>query len=179
MDDEYYEEKLKRTLTELGIRFEHLVFERSCASVADAARTAGAAPDEFIKSVCLRGKDNTLLVAIVRGADRIDLDRVGTVLGVRRPRLAGPTWAQEMSGYPAGGTPPLGFEARFVVDGRVLDLDLVYSGGGSSRSLLRMRPTNIVAATGALVDDIAQHDDDGRRSKVEGRRSTTESSSGS
>ena len=170
--DEYYERKLKETLTELGIRYEHLIFDHSCASVAEAASTAGAAPAGFIKSVCLRGKDDALLVAIVRGIERIDLDRVGEVLGVRRPRLAGPAWAEDRSGYPAGGTPPLGFRAGFVIDSAVLDLDLVYCGGGSKRSLLRIRPADILRATDASVGDIAQRDD-------EGRGSTPDSSSGS
>ena len=155
-DDEYYERKLRQAVRELGIRCNHLVFEESCASVTEAAAAAGAGPDEFIKSVCLKGKDGSLLVAIVHGPDRIDLDKVGKVLGVRRPRLAGPAWAEEKSGYPAGGTPPFGFEARFIIDCKVLSFEEVYCGGGSRRSLLRIRPASILQTTEATVADIAQ-----------------------
>ncbi len=154
MNEEYYERKLRRSLRELGVRCSHSVFDHSCASVAQAAAAAGARPDEFIKSVCLRGKDDSLIVAIVHGPDRIDLDKVGKVLGIKRPRLAGPVWAEEKSGYPAGGTPPFGFDARFVIDRKVLELDQVYCGGGSKRSLLRIRPATIVEVTGATVGDI-------------------------
>jgi Cys-tRNA(Pro)/Cys-tRNA(Cys) deacylase len=159
MGDEDYERKLLAIAAELGVQCEHLIFSTSCASVEDAARTAGARSEEIVKSVCLKAKDGTLLVAVVRGADRIDLDKVGRALRIRRPRLAAPIWAEEKSGYPAGGTPPFGFDARFVVDRSVLDLEQVYCGGGSRRSLLRLHPADILAATGASVGDITLRDD--------------------
>jgi Cys-tRNA(Pro)/Cys-tRNA(Cys) deacylase len=158
MNDGQYEKKLLAAAAELGVECEHLIFDGSCASVGEAAATAGARPEEIVKSVCLRAKDGTLLVAVVRGHDRTDLDKVGRALGIRRPRLAAPAWAEQKSGYPAGGTPPFGFDARFVVDQRVLDLNAVYCGGGSRRSLLLLRPSAILLATGASVADIAQRE---------------------
>jgi Cys-tRNA(Pro)/Cys-tRNA(Cys) deacylase len=155
MDDAEYELKLLAVAAELGVECEHLVYDGSCASVGEAAKTAGARSVEIIKSVCLRAKDGTLVVAVVRGPDRIDLDKVGRILGIRRPRLAAPEWAEGKSGYPAGGTPPFGFDARFVVDRDVLDLEEAYCGGGSRRSLLRLCPGDILEATGAAVGDIA------------------------
>ncbi len=156
MDDAEYERKLVAAAAQLGVECEHLIFDRPCASVGEAARTAGAPPGQIVKSVCLRAKDDTLLAAVVRGPDRIDLDKVGRTLGIRRPRLADPAWAEGKCGYPAGGTPPFGFDARFVVDCRVLDLEEAYCGGGSRRSLLRLRAADIPAAAGASVGDIVQ-----------------------
>ena len=158
MDDGYFEKKLVAAAAELGVECEHLIFDTSCATVSEAAETAGARPEQIIKAVCLRAKDGGLLVAVVHGPDRVDLDRVAQVLRIRRPRLAGPLWVEEKSGYPAGGTPPFGFEARFVVDRRVLELEEVYCGGGSRRSLLKIRPADILTATDASVGDIAQRD---------------------
>jgi len=39
-----YEDKLKRFIEDHGIRAEHLSFETSCHSVADAAETVGESP---------------------------------------------------------------------------------------------------------------------------------------
>jgi prolyl-tRNA editing enzyme YbaK/EbsC (Cys-tRNA(Pro) deacylase) len=85
-------------------------------------------------------------VAIVKGEDRVDTTRVAKVLGVKKVRIA---TAEEMlgkTGYPCGGTPSFGYPARFLIDERVMEMDVVYSGGGSEYSLTKMRPADLVKA---------------------------------
>ena len=146
-----FEDKLKRIIEEHGIDAEHLSFNQSCHSVAEAARTAGAEPEDFIKSICMVDGDGGVIVAIVKGEDRASTSRVGKALGIERPRIAPPDEILGLTGFPVGGTPGFGFEARFLVDPRVLEKEHVYLGGGSERSLVRISPLELVRANGGRV----------------------------
>ena len=150
------ETRLKRYIEENEIAAEHHRYATSCHSVAEAAATAGVTPQDFIKSICLLDGDGGLIVAVVKGEDRVSRSRVGRALGIERPRIAGPAEVLEKSGYPAGGTPPFGFEARFLIDPRVMEMETVWGGGGSDRALIRIAPAQIVAASGGTVVRVRQ-----------------------
>jgi len=146
-----YEEKLKRIIEERGIDAEHLSFDKYCRTVAEAARTVGAEPEDFVKSICMVDGDGGVIVAIVKGEDRASTSRVAKALGTERPRVASPDEILGLTGFPVGGTPGFGFDARFLVDPRVLEKDRVYLGGGSERSLVRMSTRELVRANGGRV----------------------------
>jgi Cys-tRNA(Pro)/Cys-tRNA(Cys) deacylase len=146
-----YEEKLKRIIEERGIEAEHLSFETSCHSVAEAAETVGAEPEDFIKSICMVGVDGGIVVAIVNGEDRASTSRVAKALGAGRPRVAAPAEVLGLTGFPVGGTPGFGFEATYLVDPRVMEKELVYLGGGSDYALVRMSPRELVRVNGGRV----------------------------
>jgi prolyl-tRNA editing enzyme YbaK/EbsC (Cys-tRNA(Pro) deacylase) len=55
------------------------------------------------------------------------------------------------TGYPAGGTPPFGFDAIFLMDERVYEKPVVYGGGGSDRALIRIAPAEMQRVNGARV----------------------------
>ena len=146
-----YEEKLKRIIEERGIDAEHLSFDKYCRTVAEAARTVGAEPEDFVKSICMVDGDGGVIVAIVKGEDRASTSRVAKTLGTERPRVASPDEILGLTGFPVGGTPGFGFDAKFLVDPRVLEKDRVYLGGGSERSLVRMSTRELVRANGGRV----------------------------
>ena len=146
-----YEEKLKRIIAERGVKAEHLSFESSCHSVADAAETVGAEPEDFIKSSCMVVVDVGVIVAIVKGEDRASTSRVAKALRVGRPRVAAPDEVLGLTGFPVGGTPGFGFQATYLIDPRVLEKDMVYLGGGSDCALVRMSPRELVRANGGRV----------------------------
>ena len=146
-----YEEKLKAIIREKGIEAEHLSFDRSCHSVAEAALTVGAEPQDFVKSICMVNGEGRTIIAIVKGEDRASTSRVAKALGIPKPRVASREEILGLTGFPVGGTPGLGFEAVFLVDPRVLEKDMVYLGGGSDRSLVRMATLELVKANGGRV----------------------------
>jgi Cys-tRNA(Pro)/Cys-tRNA(Cys) deacylase len=152
LDDEGCEARLRAWLDERKVAAEHLVFDRSCHSVADAAAAAGAPETSFVKSICMVAEDGRLVVAVVKGEDRANLERVAEALGLPDvPRLAKPHEMLARTLYPAGGTPPFGFDATFLVDERVLQTDVVLGGGGSARALVRLESCELARANGGRV----------------------------
>ncbi len=146
-----YEEKLKRIIEEHGIDAEHLSFDKYCRTVAEAARAVGAEPEDFVKSICMVDGGGGVIVAIVKGEDRTSTSRVARALGIERPRVASPDEILGLTGFPVGGTPGFGFDARFLVDPRVLEKERVYLGGGSECALVNMPTRELVRANGGRV----------------------------
>jgi Cys-tRNA(Pro)/Cys-tRNA(Cys) deacylase len=147
----YYEEKLKRYMRENNILAEHFVFTESCHSVAEAAQAAGVTAEDFVKNVCMIDPGGSLVVAIVKGEDRASTSRVAGLLGVKMMRVASPGEVFEKTSYPCGGTPSFGYTACFLVDERVLQKDMVYTGGGSEYSLVKIRTSDLLKASGGQV----------------------------
>ena len=162
-DSNEYEKKLVEFITNNSIKAEHLVFETSCHSVEEAARTASAKPEDFVKNICLVNESNEggttkneLIVAIIPGIKRVDLKKIGLLVQSKRVRFADSEEILQRTGYPAGGTPSFGYAARFFIDRQVMDKTLVYSGGGSQKALTKVSPKEIVSINNATVADLCK-----------------------
>lgn len=132
------EEKLKEYMKDNNIQAEHLHFEKSCHSVEEAAKATNASLQDFVKNVCMVDSKGNFIVAIVKGEDRASTERVSKTLNIERPSLATEKEILEKTGYPCGGTPSFGFDAKFLIDLKVMEKDFVYTGGGSENSLVRI-----------------------------------------
>lgn len=152
-------ERLIEFIRANDIRAEHLIFAQSTHSVAEAAAAANATPEDFVKSICFVNKAGQIIVAIVKGedrADRVAVQRaaVQQMLDLSKLSIASPELMLEKTGYPAGGTPPFGFEATFLMDERVFEREFVYAGGGSEVSLIKIAPAELQRVNGARVAKI-------------------------
>jgi len=148
------EEKLKRHITINRIPAEHLSFKQSCHSVEEAAAAAKAQPEDFVKNICLIDKNGKLVVAILKGEDKVSITKVGTVLETKNLRFATPTEILEKTGYPCGGTPSFGYLATFLIDPRVLEKEIVFSGGGSEKSLTKISSRELQKANNGRISDV-------------------------
>ena len=146
-----YEEKLQKHIEDNNIPCEYLQFEESCHSVLEAANAAGVEPDDCVKNICLIDSEDNLIVAIVKGDDRVSTSRVGKALNISRPRIANPEEILQKTGYPCGGTPSFGFQALFLIDPVVMERDVVLSGGGSEYSLVKIAPVEMQKANNGKV----------------------------
>lgn len=146
-----YEEKLREYLRARGIQAEQLNFNESCHSVEEAAKAVNASAVDFVKSICLVDSEGGLIVAVVKGEDKVHTGLVAAAVNVRKPRMATPEEILERTGYPCGGTPPLGFHATFLVDTKVVEREMVYAGGGSENSLLRISTKGLLEANKGRV----------------------------
>jgi prolyl-tRNA editing enzyme YbaK/EbsC (Cys-tRNA(Pro) deacylase) len=146
-----YEKKLREYIQDNHVKAEVLSFNQSTHSVSAAAETVGAKPEDFVKSICMIGPKDDLIVAIVKGEHRVSRSRVAKALGIELPRLAKPHEMIKKSGYPIGGTPAFGYDAIFLMDPAVLIKEKVYSGGGSEKSLVLMSSEEMKKTNRAMV----------------------------
>jgi len=149
-----YEQKLKNLIQAHHLQATHLVYAQSCHSVAEAAQAADVAETDFVKNICLLDADGHLIVAIVKGEDRASLTRISKALGIPKPRLATPQEILQKTGFPCGGTPSFGYEARFLIDSKVMEKEVIYSGGGSENSLVKISTKELQRANGGSIVSI-------------------------
>ncbi len=65
--------------------------------------------------------------------------------------MATPEEILAKTGYPCGGTPPFGYQATFLIDPRVMEKEIVYTGGGSESSLIKIATQGLVQANQGLT----------------------------
>jgi prolyl-tRNA editing enzyme YbaK/EbsC (Cys-tRNA(Pro) deacylase) len=130
-------------------------------TVEAAAVAMGCPPDQIFKSILFETRDGRCAMAIACGRARIDPRRLAALTKLPRLRLAPPDVVLRVTGYPAGGTPPVGHREHFpvVVDRRVAAQPWGYAGGGRAELLVKIRPADIVELTAAMIDDVVSDPD--------------------
>lgn len=127
-------------------------------TVEAAAAAMGCAPDRIFKSILFQAKDGRCVMAVACGSWRVDGPKLAAIAGTTRLRLAPADVVLAVTGYPAGGTPPVGHRERFpvVVDARVAAQEWGWAGGGREELLVRIASADIVRLTGAAVADVVK-----------------------
>ena len=125
-------------------------------TVDAAAAALGVAPERIFKSILFAARDGRCAMAVACGMTRVDTQRLAALTGMSGLRLASPEVALRVTGYPAGGTPPVGHRERFpvIVDARVAAQEWGWAGGGRKELMVRIRSADIVRVTGARVADV-------------------------
>ena len=144
-------------LREQAVKGEVIRLDRETPTVELAAGALGVATDAIIKSLLFQAKDGECVLVIASGTGRVDVKKLKAVTGKDGWRLAKPDVVLRITGYPAGGTPPIGHaeKLRVLMDRRAAARDVVYGGAGTLNSMLRIRIADIRRLTGAEVHDLA------------------------
>lgn len=152
-----YDQKLTSYIKVNNIQAEHLVFQTSCHNVQEAAASAKAKVEDFVKNVCVINQESgKLIVCIIGGNKKLDLRKLSDILKTRKLRLARSDEILEKTGYPAGGTPSFGYWTTFFMDKEVFEREVVYSGGGSTYSLTKISPKEIIRVNHARIENISK-----------------------
>ncbi len=150
--------QLQEFLSSHDIDAEIIVPGADTPTVPAAADALGVRQEQIVKSLVFSDREGQNVVAIVRGTAKVDRRKLSKAAGIRKPRLASPDVVQEVTGYRAGGTPPIGHREQLdvYIDGAVFDEPVVYAGGGEIDALLRITPATIKDLTDACVVDICE-----------------------
>jgi len=143
--------RLKEYLESKGVEFKHLIFDKSCHSVKEAAIASNEDEDNFVKNVCMSDNSGNLIVAIVLGNRRSSTKRVVKALGVDNIKVATPEFIEQKSGYKIGGVPSFGFDAIFLVDNEVVQKEYILTGGGSEFALVKINTKDLIELNKAKV----------------------------
>jgi len=126
------------------------------ATVDTAAAAMKVAPEQIFKSILFQAKNGECVMVIACGNGRVDLKRVQALTGLQGLRLAKPDVVYARTGYPAGGTPPVGHREKFrvIVDTRVAAQEWGYAGGGRPEFLVKIKSADIIRLNDATVHDV-------------------------
>jgi Cys-tRNA(Pro) deacylase len=151
---------LQAFMTAHGIAGEILHLSVPTPTVETAAQALGVQPEQIVKSILflVDAAHKTPVLAITCGTAYVERRAIAACYGVgrKRVRLASPEEVVAVSGYEVGAMPPFGHRPPLptLLDRRVLDLPVVYAGGGDENALLRLNPHDIARFTSAEVIDL-------------------------
>ena len=126
-------------------------------TAAIAAENLQIPVGSIFKSIVLIDDHGQAIVAVLEGDKKVNLKQLAKIAGTRNLRFAKPDVVLRVTGYPAGGTPPIGHKEKLsvFVDRGLMAYAVGYGGGGFPELLLEIAPEELVRATGATVSDIA------------------------
>ena len=147
---------LERYLATARIDAEVIPLGTETSTAKMAAEALGVPIDVVIKSILFQAKNGTLVLVIAQGTGRVDTKKLAQVTGIDRWRLAKPDVVLDATGYPAGGTPPVGLKQRIrvIIDTKAAALPEAYAGGGSQDVMLRIKPADIIRLNEAETHDV-------------------------
>jgi 5,10-methenyltetrahydrofolate synthetase len=125
----------------------------------DAAAAVGCELGAIAKSLVFMVDDQPVLV-ICSGDRRVDEGKLASVFGGTRARPATRDMVQEVTGYPAGGTPAVGhdLELATVADIALGRYRFVWSAGGTLDTVYEVTLERLIAASGARWADISEEE---------------------
>jgi len=125
---------------------------------ADASRATGINLSRITKNLVCRTSTGGYALLVIPGDRRVNLQKAAQALNAGNVQLLGFREAEEVSGYPPGGTPSIHHKTALdvVVDTSVLSYETIFCGGGTRGRLLELRTQDIVNLNRATTADISE-----------------------
>jgi Cys-tRNA(Pro) deacylase len=132
-------------------------FPEGTRTAADAARAVGCDVAQIVKSLVFVA-DGAPVVALVSGANRVELARLGSAIGARDVRRADGEEARTATGFAIGGVPPFGHATSLavVVDKDLMEHGTVWAAAGLPDAVFAIAPADLLRASGGRLVDLAE-----------------------
>ena len=143
-------------ILEHGLQAEIVAPGAHMPTVDAAAAAMKVAPEQIFKSILFQSLAGRCVMVVACGNARINVQRVQELTGIFGLKLAKPDVVLARTGYPAGGTPPVGHWEKFpvIVDAAVAAQEWGYAGGGQPELLVKIKSADIIRLTAAAVQDV-------------------------
>ncbi|HSH21269.1 MAG TPA: YbaK/EbsC family protein [Candidatus Caenarcaniphilales bacterium] len=146
--------------TRKGVELHVVTFDESTHTAAEAAAAVGAEVGQIVKSLVfvVPSDDGPQpCLALVSGANTVDLPRLAAVLGEPRIRRATADEARQLTGFVIGGIPPFGHREsiRTVMDSDLGRFETVWAAAGTANSVFEVPPATLRMLANAVVAPIA------------------------
>jgi prolyl-tRNA editing enzyme YbaK/EbsC (Cys-tRNA(Pro) deacylase) len=142
-------------LVELDVAHEIIQMPALSTTAQRAAGLLGVRLDEIVKSLLFLLDGRPALV-LVPGDRTADPERLKTLTGCGKATLARGAQVLDVTGYRVGSVPPVGLarDLPVVADERVFVPPVVYCGGGTEMTMLKLRSADLRRLVDAQIADI-------------------------
>ncbi|WP_338721181.1 YbaK/EbsC family protein [Devosia sp. XK-2] len=133
-----------------------LVTSDSTATVQLAAQVHGVEPGQIAKTLCIRVRDEEVLL-VTRGDARLDNQKSKAAFG-GRPRMLGAEDVFRLTSHPVGGVCPFGLPAALPIylDASLKIYDLVIPAAGDTHASVKLSVDRLADLCGGQWVDACQ-----------------------
>jgi Cys-tRNA(Pro)/Cys-tRNA(Cys) deacylase len=144
-------------LLEEGVPHEIVHLPALSTTARRAAALLGVRPREVVKSLLFE-TDAGPVVCLVPGDAQVDVAEVRAVLGCHTATLATPPDVVALTGFRPGALPPCGLatDLPILVDPDIFYEPVVYCGGGTTTTMLKIRSADLRGVLDGRVAAIAR-----------------------
>ncbi len=122
-----------------GLKARILSFDFEVHTAKQASERVKAPLSCVLKTVLFLDDEKNGFLALIPGDQKASATKIARLLGKKNLRLASAEEVFEITGYEAGGLPPISiFGVTTVLDSSFLDSQTVYCGGGDVFHLLEI-----------------------------------------
>lgn len=148
---------LEQYLKDLGV-WHRFVEKPETVHTADASRTTGIGLNRITKNLVSKTSEGQYALLVVPGDRRVNLQKAAHALNARNIQLLNFREAEEVSGYPPGGTPTVHHKTQLevVVDSSLLEHETLFCGGGRRSRLLELRTADVLRLSKATTAVISE-----------------------
>ena len=147
-----------RILDKLGIDYEIKTYEvdEDDLSAVHVAQVVGMDISTVFKTLVTRGDKTGVIMAVIGGADEIDLKALAKVSGNKHVEMIALKELLPLTGYVRGGCSPLGAKKNYPVfiDSKALLQEKISVSAGQRGMQLVLSPKDLVTAANATVADL-------------------------
>lgn len=139
----------------LGPGYAVFEFDQPTRSAAQAAAAIGCTIAQIAKSLVFVGPYNRSVLAIASGANRVDEEKLATLVGGSICR-ADADFVKKNTGFSIGGVPPVGHKLapEVVLDADLQVFDEIWAAGGTPNTVFKLTPDQLKDLTRADYYDI-------------------------
>ena len=148
-----------RTLDELGVPYQVLIYAHRARSVEEAAAEREVPVHQVVKTLLVRRPDKRHVIALVRGDQRLSLKKLARVVSVKRLEMAPEADVPRITGYQIGAVAPLGLRRAglpIYVDQHIVEEPRVSISAGRHDTGLELSTRDLVRAVAGHVADITE-----------------------
>jgi len=133
-----------------------------------AAEKLNVSVGSIFKSLVLTSSTNESIVVVLPGDKKINIKAVEKLLSLTKLKFSSSDVVLEETGFPAGGTPPIGHKnnLKVVIDTEIMIYEMGYGGGGRHELLLEISPDELVRASGGIVASVAKRTEEDKIKKI-------------
>jgi Cys-tRNA(Pro) deacylase len=144
-----------------GVELRIVSFDISTHTAAEAAQAVGAQVGQIVKSLVFvvdRDDGPEGCIALVSGANTVDLGRLAAALTESRLRRATADEARALTGFTIGGIPPFGHQVslRTVMDPDLGRYATVWAAAGTPYAVFEVAPATLRMLANATVTPLAR-----------------------
>ena len=147
-----------RILDKLGIDYEIKTYEvdENDLSAVHVAETAGLDIKSVFKTLVTRGDRTGILMAVIGGAEEIDLKALAKASGNKSVEMIALKELLPLTGYIRGGCSPLGAKKNYPVylDSNAMTQEKISISAGQRGMQLILTPQDLITAANATVADL-------------------------
>jgi prolyl-tRNA editing enzyme YbaK/EbsC (Cys-tRNA(Pro) deacylase) len=147
--------ELKMTLDACGAAYQILVHESNLASAEDGASSGLGLLEEMAPTFILRSKIG-YFAAVVRGDTRLSYKKIKHEFGLKDISLTSPAEVEQFTGARVGYVSMVNPGIKTLVDGLLLEKNIIYGGTGVANHTLAIDPRALVDCTRAQVFDFSE-----------------------